>query len=65
MIPKDIKYHLHYDDVRGDFLRPPHGTTPATAEQNKSKKGLPLETKIHKITKIGDSILIVSSYVTL
>ena len=30
MIPKEIKYNLYYDDVRGDFLRPPHGTTPAT-----------------------------------
>ena len=29
MIPKEIKYNLHYDDVRGDFLRPPHGKTPA------------------------------------
>ena len=29
MIPKEIKYNMHYDDVRGDFLRPPHGTTPA------------------------------------
>ena len=27
MIPKEVKYNLHYDDVRGDFLRPPHGTT--------------------------------------
>ena len=26
MIPKEIKYNLHYDDVRGDVLRPPHGT---------------------------------------
>ena len=26
----EIKYNLHYDDVRGDFLWPPHGTTPAT-----------------------------------
>ena len=32
MIPKEIKYNLHYDDVQGDFLRPPHGTTPATVE---------------------------------
>ena len=32
MIPKEIKYNLHYDDVRGDFLRPPHGTTPATVK---------------------------------
>ena len=27
MIPKEIKYNLHYDDVRGDVLQPPHGTT--------------------------------------
>ena len=25
MIPKEIKYNLHYDDVRGDILRPPLG----------------------------------------
>ena len=36
MIPKEIKYNLHYDDVRGDFSWPPHGTTPATVEENKS-----------------------------
>ena len=45
MIPKEIKYNLHYDDVRRDFLRPPYGMTPATVELNKSQKGLPLETK--------------------
>ena len=45
MIPKKIKYNLYYDDVRRDFLRPPHGTTPATVELNNSQKGLPLETK--------------------
>ena len=32
MISKDIKYNVHYDDVRGDFLRPPHGTAPAAVE---------------------------------
>ena len=32
MISKEIKYNLHYDDVRGDNLRPPHGTTLATVE---------------------------------
>ena len=32
MIPKETKYNLHLDDVRGDFLRPPHGTTPASVE---------------------------------
>ena len=30
MIPKEVKYNLHYGDVWGDFLLPPHGTTPAT-----------------------------------
>ena len=44
MIPNEIKYNLHCDDVRGDLLRPPHGTTPATVEQNKCQKRLPLET---------------------
>ena len=32
MIPNEIKYNLHYDDVWGDFLQPPHATTPATVE---------------------------------
>ena len=32
MIPKEMKYNLHYDDVRGNILRPPHGTTPATSK---------------------------------
>ena len=45
MIPKEIEYNLHYDDVRGGFLRPPHSTIPATVEWNKSQNGLPLETK--------------------
>ena len=37
MIPKEIKYNLHYDDVRGDHLRPPHGTAPATVEYRLTK----------------------------
>ena len=32
MVPKEIKYNLHYDDVQEDFLRSSHGTTPATVE---------------------------------
>ena len=32
VIPKEIKYNMHYDDVRGDFFTPPHGTTPATVQ---------------------------------
>ena len=27
IIPKEVKYNLHYDDVRGDFFRPSCGTT--------------------------------------
>ena len=26
MVPKEIRYNLHHDNVRGGFLRPPHGT---------------------------------------
>ena len=26
MIPKEMKYNLHYDKVRGDVLPSPHGT---------------------------------------
>ena len=26
MILKEMKYNLHYGDVRGDVLLPPHGT---------------------------------------
>ena len=33
MISKEQKiYYLYHDDVRGDFLRPPHGTTLAAAK---------------------------------
>ena len=57
MIPKEIKYNLHYDDVRRDFLRSPQCTTPATVEYNKSQKRIAFGNKEHtKITKIGDSV---------
>ena len=29
-------------DVRGDVLRPPHGTTPAAVKANKNQKCVPL-----------------------
>ena len=39
MIPKDQKiYYLHYDDVRGDVLRPAQGTTPAAANRKLFKQ---------------------------
>ena len=27
MIPKEMKYNLHYGEVRGDVLPPPYGTS--------------------------------------
>ena len=41
------------DDVRGDFLGPPHGTTPAAVITNKIERFDPLE--VIKHTK-GDSM---------
>ena len=41
------------DDVRVDFLRPPHGTTPAAAIANKIKRFDPLEAVKHSK---GDSM---------
>ena len=35
------------DDVRGDFLRPPHGTTPAAVIANKIIRFDPLEAVKH------------------
>ena len=44
MIPKDQKiYNLYYDDVRGDVLRPPHGTTPAAMKIKQVLNEDPLE----------------------
>ena len=47
MIPKEIKHNLHYNAVRGDFLRPPHGTTLATVEL-KVKKDCLWKQRTHK-----------------
>ena len=48
MIPKEIKYNLHYDDVRGDVLWPPHDTTPATVEKRK---------KVEKVNVINQHLV--------
>ena len=41
--------------MRGDFLRPPHGTTPAAVATNKNKKSLdPLKAKNMFIRKAED-----------
>ena len=46
MIPKDLKiYILHYDVVRGDVLRPPHGTTPDALKIKSVLNKRPLEAR--------------------
>ena len=46
VIPKDQKiYNLHYDDVRGDVLRPPYGTNPAAVNIKYVLKDDPLEAR--------------------
>ena len=41
-------------DVRGDVLRPPHGTTPAAVKSNKNQKWDPLRAvKTFKRRKVG------------
>ena len=47
-------------DVRGDVLRPPHGTTPAAVKSNKYQKWDPLSNEnIHK--KKSGSYYVVSA----
>ena len=48
-------------NVRGDVLRPPHGTTPAAVKSNKNQKWDPLRAvkNIHK--KEGGSYYVVSA----
>ena len=48
-------------DVRGDVLRPPHGTTPAAVKSNKNQKWDPFKSNenIHK--KEGGSYCVVSA----
>ena len=40
MIPKEMKYNLHYGNIRGDFLPPPHGTntTMCTTENTEAQR---------------------------
>ena len=56
-----IKYKLHYGDVRGDVLQPPHGTTPAAVKSNiKSEmRSFKSNENIHK--KEGGSYYVVSA----
>ena len=45
MIPKEMKYNLHYGKVHGDVLPPPHGTNTICSVVKLTSKRLPLETK--------------------
>ena len=45
MILKEMKYNLHYGNVRGDVLRPPHGTNTSCSKINVKK--IAFENKEH------------------
>ena len=47
MIPKEMKYYLHYDDVRGDVLPPPHGTNTSYSVVKINVKKIAFENKEH------------------
>ena len=56
MIPKEMKYNLHYDDVREDFFT---AATLHNTSYSRVKKGLPLETKKtqnHENRRLGLSL---------
>ena len=58
MIPKDRKiYILHYDDVRGEVLRPPYGTTPAAVPGSHTEGQNPFEYPVLNIKVMGSSCL--------
>ena len=40
MIPKEMKYNLHYGDERGDVLPPPHGTNTGCSVAPTKKWGI-------------------------
>ena len=48
-------------DVRGDVLRPPHGTTPAAVKANKNIKLVPLRAMKTFIIKKNWSYYVVSA----
>ena len=47
MIPKEMKYNLHYGDEQGDALPPSHGTNTSCSLVKQASKRLPLETRTH------------------
>ena len=48
------KYNIQYGEVRGDVLRPPHGTNTRCSEIKQKSKRLPLETmKTLQIESLG------------
>ena len=56
-IPKEMKYELHYGDVRGGVLPPPHGTNTSCSVVNVKK--IAFGNKKHTTDqKMGVSVLL-------
>ena len=49
MIPKETKYNLHYGEVRGDILRPPHGTITSCSVIKWTSKKISFGNKEHRL----------------
>ena len=56
MIPKEIKYNLHYDDVQGDIYGRHTAKQQLQQSKIKDKKDCFWKQRIHKVTKSGDSV---------
>ena len=57
MIPKEMKYNLHYGKVRGDVLSPTHGTNTSCSKIN--VKNIAFGNKEHTTDKkMGVSVLL-------
>ena len=71
-IPKEMKYNLHYGDVRGDVLPPPHGTNTSCSvakQMPKAVLNVPVRELIIFLLQIRDvkyqfvlNILIILAY---
>ena len=57
-----VKYNLHYGDVRGDILRPPHDKTPASVIANKNTKIRSIES-FENVQKAEDVSYCAISYI--
>ena len=44
---RKLKYNLHYGEVQGEVMRPPHGTNTRGSEVKKNPKGCLWKQSIH------------------